>query len=161
MLIPKKNRTSIYEYLFKEGVMVAKKDFNAPRHPDLETVPNLQVIKAMQSLRSRGYVKEQFAWKHYYWYLTNEGITYLRDYLNLPPEIVPATLRRPTRSDGGRPRPKEAPRPSGPPTDTADREAYRRGPASEPKGGAGSNFNPEFRGGGFGRGGGGFGAPSS
>lgn len=48
MLIPKKNRTSIYEYLFKEGVMVAKKDFNAPRHPDLETVPNLQVIKAMQ-----------------------------------------------------------------------------------------------------------------
>ena len=48
MLIPKKNRTNIYEYLFKEGVMVAKKDFNAPRHPDLETVPNLQVIKAMQ-----------------------------------------------------------------------------------------------------------------
>ena len=50
MLIPKKNRTNIYEYLFKEGVMVAKKDFNAPRHPDLETVPNLQVIKAMQVL---------------------------------------------------------------------------------------------------------------
>ena len=50
MLIPKKNRTTIYEYLFKEGVMVAKKDFNAPRHPDLETVPNLQVIKAMQVL---------------------------------------------------------------------------------------------------------------
>ena len=52
MLIPKKNRTNIYEYLFKEGVMVAKKDFNAPRHPDLETVPNLQVIKAMQVKRS-------------------------------------------------------------------------------------------------------------
>ena len=48
MLIPKKNRVQIYEYLFKEGVAVAKKDFNSPKHPDLETVPNLQVIKSMQ-----------------------------------------------------------------------------------------------------------------
>ncbi len=151
--------------------MVAKKDFNAPRHPDLETVPNLQVIKALQSLKSRGYVTEQFAWKHFYWYLTNEGITYLRDYLNLPPEIVPATLRRQARTDGVRSaRPKESSRPSGPAPDTADREAYRRGPGDEPKGGAGANFNPEFRGGaggggrgggGFGRGRGGFGAPTS
>merc|ERR1719370_632937 len=33
---------------------------------------------------------EQFAWRHYYWYLTNEGIQYLRDYLHLPSEIVPS-----------------------------------------------------------------------
>ena len=26
-----------------------------------------QVIKALTSLKSRGYVKEQFAWRHYYW----------------------------------------------------------------------------------------------
>jgi small subunit ribosomal protein S10e len=48
MLMPKKNRVAIYEYLFKEGVMVAKKDFHAPKHCDLEFIPNLQVIKAMQ-----------------------------------------------------------------------------------------------------------------
>ena len=48
MLIPKKNRVAIYENLFKEGVMVAKKDFNLPGHPELENVPNLHVIKAMQ-----------------------------------------------------------------------------------------------------------------
>merc|ERR1712002_740137 len=24
----------------------------------------------MQSLKSRGYVRENFAWRHYYWYLT-------------------------------------------------------------------------------------------
>lgn len=48
MLMPKKNRVSIYEHLFKEGVMVAKKDFHAPKHPELESIPNLQVIKAMQ-----------------------------------------------------------------------------------------------------------------
>ena len=50
-------------------------------------------------------MKEQFAWRHFYWYLTNEGIQYLRDYLHLPPEIVPATLRR-SRPETGRPRPK-------------------------------------------------------
>ena len=34
----------------------------------------IKVIKALTSLKSRGYVKEQFAWRHFYWYLTNEGI---------------------------------------------------------------------------------------
>ena len=43
MLIPKKNRKAVYEHLFKEGVMVAKKDFNLPAHPELKNVPNLQV----------------------------------------------------------------------------------------------------------------------
>ncbi|XP_031572919.1 40S ribosomal protein S10-like [Actinia tenebrosa] len=165
MLIPKKNRVAIYEYLFKEGVCVAKKDFNNPKHMCIENVPNLHVCKAMQSLKSRGYVSEQFAWKHFYWYLTNEGITYLRDYLHLPPEIVPATLRRQvSRAETARPRPKGmdgGPRQGGP--DSSDRDAYRRGPpGGDPKGGPGTDFKPEFRGG-FGRGrgggGGGFGAP--
>lgn len=60
----------------------------------------------LQSLKSTGYVKEQFAWRHFYWYLTNEGIQYLRDFLHLPPEIVPATLRRQMRPETARPRPK-------------------------------------------------------
>ena len=33
-------------------------------------------------------------------YLTNEGIQYLRDYLHLPPEIVPPTLKRQTKPAG-------------------------------------------------------------
>ena len=28
--------------------MVAKKDFNLPKHPEVEGVPNLEVIKASQ-----------------------------------------------------------------------------------------------------------------
>ncbi len=58
MLMPKKNLVAIYEHLFKEGVMVAKKDTHAPKHPELD-VPNLQVMKTLNSLKSRGYVKEQ------------------------------------------------------------------------------------------------------
>ncbi|XP_070300430.1 small ribosomal subunit protein eS10-like [Salvelinus sp. IW2-2015] len=108
MLMPKKNRIAIYELLFKEGVMVAKKDVYLAKHPELadKNVPNLHVMKPMQSLKSTGYVKEQFAWRHFYWYLTNEGIQYLRDFLHLPPEIVPATLRRQMRPETARPRPK-------------------------------------------------------
>ncbi len=42
MLIPKSHRREVYEYLFREGVLVAKKDFNAPKHAVLN-VPNLEV----------------------------------------------------------------------------------------------------------------------
>ncbi|XP_065336722.1 small ribosomal subunit protein eS10-like [Cloeon dipterum] len=45
------------------------------------------------------------SWRHYYWYLNNEGINYLRTFLHLPPEIVPATLKRQTRTEAARPRP--------------------------------------------------------
>lgn len=95
MLMPLRALRAIYEVLFRDGVMVAKKD-NRPQtmHPEIEGVSNLQVIRAMGSLKSRGCVKETFAWRHFYWYLTNEGIVYLREYLHLPPEIVPASLQR-------------------------------------------------------------------
>merc|ERR1719336_1262275 len=108
--------------------MVAEKNFNAPKHPELEAVPNLQVIKALTSLKSRGYVKEQFAWRHFYWSLTNEGIQYLRDFLHLPPEIVPATLKRQAQRET-RPRGSAAPRAgagAGGVAKEADREAYRK-----------------------------------
>lgn len=53
MLMPKKNRIAIYELLFKEGVMVAKKDVHLAKHPELadKNVPNLHVMKAMQVRR--------------------------------------------------------------------------------------------------------------
>lgn len=103
MLMPKENRKAIYEYLLEKGVIVAKKDFTC-KHPHVKETPNLHVIKALQSMKSRGYVKEQFAWRHYYWYLTNEGIQYLRDYLHLPSQTLPETLRKvdPVKKTGGR-----------------------------------------------------------
>ncbi|XP_038935779.1 plectin isoform X21 [Rattus norvegicus] len=95
MLMPLDQLRAIYEVLFREGVMVAKKD-RRPRslHPHVPGVTNLQVMRAMTSLKARGLVRETFAWCHFYWYLTNEGIDHLRQYLHLPPEIVPASLQR-------------------------------------------------------------------
>ena len=67
-----------------EGVLVAKKDFNAPKHEELD-VPNLEVIKAMQSLTSKGLVKTQFSWQWYYYVLTPEGVEYLREWCAVDP----------------------------------------------------------------------------
>jgi hypothetical protein len=36
-LIPKADRKKVHEYLFREGVLVAKKDFNLPKHGDIDT----------------------------------------------------------------------------------------------------------------------------
>ncbi|KAK9321137.1 Plectin/S10 [Lipomyces orientalis] len=105
MLIPKADRQKIHTYLFKEGVVVAKKDYNQPKHEEIDT-KNLYVIKALQSLDSRGYVKTRFSWQYYYYSLTDEGIEYLREWLHLPAEIVPATHKkqaRPAPAAGGRP----------------------------------------------------------
>merc|ERR1712036_150451 len=76
----------------------SKRDCNKPKHDDPELpVKNIYVIKLLTSLKSRGYVTEKFSWQWYYWYLTNEGIESLREYLHLPAEIVPATLKKTSR----------------------------------------------------------------
>ncbi|CAJ2650670.1 unnamed protein product [Trifolium pratense] len=176
MIISEKNRREISKYLFQEGVCYAKKDYNLAKHPEID-VPNLQVIKLMQSFKSREYVRETFAWMHYYWFLTNDGIEFLRTYLNLPSEIVPATLKKQAkpagRPFGGPPgdRPRGPPRFDGERRFGGDRDGYRggpRGPGGEfggEKGGAPADYRPSFGGPagrpGFGRGSGGFGAPTS
>lgn len=71
--------------------MVAKKDFYATHELG---VKNLYVIKLMQSLTSKKYVKTSFNWNHYYYFLTNEGIEYLREYLQLDEDVVPLTLQQ-------------------------------------------------------------------
>ena len=89
--------------------MVARKDFNIPKHHNLE-VRNLYVIKAMQSLTSRGYVRTNFSWMWYYYYLTEEGIAYLRDYLGVDPDVLPKSRQKapvrqaPARQGGDRSR---------------------------------------------------------
>ncbi|KAF3985713.1 hypothetical protein FT663_03808 [Candidozyma haemuli var. vulneris] len=90
MLMPKDDRKKIHQYLFQEGVVVAEKDFNKPKHEEIDT-KNLYVIKALQSLTSKGYVKTQFSWQWYYYTLTDEGVEFLRNELNIPEGILPLT----------------------------------------------------------------------
>lgn len=128
--------------------MFAEKDYNLVQHPekDLEGVSNLEVIKLMQSLKSKEYVTERYAWRHFYWFLTDSGIEYLREYLNLPAEVVPATLMKSNRplerGFGG-----DRPRRDGPPRGDRPERTYR-----SDKGGAPGDYNPSFAGAGYGRG---------
>jgi small subunit ribosomal protein S10e len=130
-----------------EGVLVATKD-KVKKHVVLD-VPNLEVIFLMTSLKSRGYVKETFNWQWFYWYLTEEGIKYLREFLHLPEEIVPATHKKqaPAAARPGGDRPRES---------YGDRREGGRPPFGGKDGGAGRDFQPRFQGerreGGFGRG---------
>lgn len=105
MIIKKENRRAVYQYLYGEGVLYAEKDPNLAKHPAIPEVSNLEVIKLMQSFVSKKYVTELFAWRHYYWFLTDEGIQYIRKYLNLPETIIPKTLKKekrpPTEKRGG------------------------------------------------------------
>lgn len=122
-----------------EGVLVAKKDPNAPKHLELE-VPNLHVLMLLRSLKSRQYVTEQFNWQYFYWYLTNEGIEYLRGFLHLPDDIVPATLKKPKPTPG---------RPGAPPQRGYGEDRPPRGPRfggaeGEKKVGPGAGFQPGF-----------------
>ncbi|EPR59254.1 ribosomal protein RPS10 [Toxoplasma gondii TgCatPRC2] len=103
-LIPKANRKAIYEYLFKEGVIVVQKNGKIERHPEVP-VPNLHVMMTLRSLQTKKFVEEKFNWQHNYYFLTNEGIEFLRTYLHLPPTVFPSTLTkkstgRPTRGAG-------------------------------------------------------------
>lgn len=118
----------------------------------------VQVVKACQSLTSRGYLKTQFSWQWYYYTLTPEGLDYLREWLHLPAEIVPATHIKQQRSHappkgmmGGDDRERRPGGRGGPRGDRGEREGgYRRREMGDAKEGSGP-FQPEFRGG-FGRG---------
>lgn len=118
--------------------MVVKKDTVSATHPHIEGPTNLEVLMLMKSLQSKGYVRVTFSWQYNYVYLTPEGIEYLRTYLALPAEVVPATHR------------KVAGRPEG-----RDREEDKFGGEGGRPAFRGGN-DREYRGrdGGFGRGGG-------
>ena len=109
-----------------------KKDAKAATHPHIEGPTNLEVLNLMKSLKSKGYIRVTFSWQYNYCYLTDEGIEYLRNYLALPPEIVPATHKKSAIRPEGRER---------------DDDKY------EGRGAPAFRDNRE-RGGGFGRGGG-------
>lgn len=143
MFIPKANRIAVYSDLFKEGVVVVKKDSGAPTHPNIEGCSNLEVMCLMKSLESRAFVRVTFNWQYNYCYLTDEGIEYLRAYLGLPAEIVPATHKKAAGRPEGRDR--EEDKMAG--GDRDGRPAFRGSGDREYRGGR--------EGGGFGRGSGG------
>ena len=50
-----------------DGTIVAKKDPYNPKHSDELPIPNLEVMKLLQSFTSKGFVTETFNWQYYYY----------------------------------------------------------------------------------------------
>ena len=89
VLIPKKDKIKIYTYFLQVGVFACKKD-NTSKNETLD-IPNLHCFLVMNSLISRKFATEIFNWQWHYYFLTEEGIKYLREYLGLPGSFVPNT----------------------------------------------------------------------
>ncbi|KAF4655611.1 ribosomal 40S subunit protein S10A [Perkinsus olseni] len=102
VLIRKEDRRTVYEHLFKEGVIVVEKKPTLKHHRQME-VANLHVLMIMKSLSSKDLVDEKFNWQWHYYTLNDDGIEYLRQYLHLPATAFPDTMtkQRPTRAIGG------------------------------------------------------------
>ena len=83
-------------YLLKEGVIVVKKNAYLPQHGQVTTVPNLQVMMTVKSLKSRGCLNEVYNWGWSYYFLTDEGVAFLIKALGLPADakILPATFEK-------------------------------------------------------------------
>lgn len=105
-------------------MVCAKKDYRIPKHPDIEA-SNLEVVKLCISLKSRGLVHEIFSWQWYYWSLTDEGIEYMREYLHLPADEMPNTLKKSTKDPLRRPGAEGGRGGGDRPSRFGDREGYR------------------------------------
>jgi small subunit ribosomal protein S10e len=78
-----------------EGTIVVQKNPTLEKHSDALPIRDLEVMKLLQGFASKGFVSDTFNWGYHNYILTDEGIKYLRDYLGLPSNIVPATLKKP------------------------------------------------------------------
>ena len=97
VLVPLKDKVKIYTYFLQEGVFACKKD-NTSKNETLE-IPNLHCFLVMRSLISRKFATEIFKWQWHYYFLTPEGIKYLREYLGLPATVIPNTYKVSTENN--------------------------------------------------------------
>ena len=97
VLVPTKEKVKIYTYFLQEGVFACKKD-NTSKNETLD-IPNLHCFLVMRSLISRKFATEIFSWQWHYYFLTPEGIKYLREYLGLPATVIPNTYKVSTENN--------------------------------------------------------------
>ncbi len=91
VLVPTKEKVKIYTHFLQEGVFACRKD-NVSKNETLD-IPNLHCFLVMRSLISRKFATEIFSWQWHYYFLTEDGINYLREYLGLPNTVIPNTYK--------------------------------------------------------------------
>lgn len=115
-IVPKKTRDDVYRFFFTEGVICCKKDrlenWEGTLGGKKFRVPVHHVWYLVRSMKSRNLVKETFTWRHFYWFLNDDGVAYLRKYLHLGETVVPNSMKQ-TKEGDERQFEKRPPRPDG------------------------------------------------
>merc|ERR1712000_603957 len=103
-IVPKPSRDNVYRFLFTEGVIACQKNrlgkWRATLGGKQIEVPVNHVMSLMGGL-----IKEQFAWRHFYWFLNDAGVAFMRKYLFLADNVVPNTQRKPEKEENFERRP--------------------------------------------------------
>ena len=111
----------------------------------------------MRSLESRELARKVVNWAHKYYFLTDSGVEYLREYLHLDADVKPKTQQAPARGTGererrGGERGERGERRGG---DRDFRRGGERGGFKKDGGAPSGNWRPQYAGEGAGRGRGG------
>lgn len=96
--IKKNERNQILFSLLKDGVICVKREFHGI-HEDTG-VENLKVWMLTRSLQSKGYLEVTFSWRHLYYTLTANGITFIKETLGIKDAKVQPKTRK-ARADAG------------------------------------------------------------
>lgn len=94
--VPKPVEKELLRQLFRDGLFMMKfeKGHYHWMHVDNPDIPNLWCYKLMKSYKSKGWVDYHY-WQQWQFYVLNtEGITAVREILNLDPEDLPE-MRKP------------------------------------------------------------------
>ena len=75
-----------------DGVVCIKKEFFGT-HIDTG-IDNLKVWMLLRSLQSKGYLEVIFSWRHYYYTVNAEGISYIKGVLGVSDEDVQPLTRK-------------------------------------------------------------------
>lgn len=101
--IPRAVYKAIYAYLFRNGSL-ALKEYGRVGEVQAITYINsdgekcaakyLHVNCVLKSLESREYVRDTYAWRHHYYFLTEKGENFIRSELDLTDDIKPTPFTK-------------------------------------------------------------------
>lgn len=96
--VPRAVRNAVYRHIFKYNGLsleetirtqdIAEITYQDENGRDIHP-RNLYVNMIMKSLKSRGYVRDTFAWKHHYYVLTKDGEAFIRRELDIDDVVRP------------------------------------------------------------------------
>lgn len=95
--IPTEDRRQVLKALFENGALYAMKDVKIThkqvKRIDGSDMPNLFVVHTLRRYVSKNLVRETFNWNTHYYFMTEQGLSAIREELGLPETAEPKTFQ--------------------------------------------------------------------